>query len=122
MYISNVIFFVQFLDRNMDETNCFGIHCFAEVHSCTELMNKAKTFVLKHFQVKSLETSGNIFNVNISQEICQGDELITITEAKLIEIISSDDLEIDKEETVFHGAVRWLNNQQRAPKSFNQVL
>ena len=95
----------QFLDRNMDETNCLGIHCFAEVHSCTDLMNKAKKFVLKHFQ-----------------EICEGEEFINISEAKLIEIISSDDLEIDKEETVFHACIKWLNSQQRVPKSFHPVL
>ena len=29
----------QFLDRNMDETNCVGIYCFAEVHSCIYLMH-----------------------------------------------------------------------------------
>ena len=39
------------VSRNMDETNCLGIHCFAEVHACTDLMNRAKSFVLKHFQV-----------------------------------------------------------------------
>ena len=50
-----------------------------EVHSCTELMHKAKTFALKHFQ-----------------EIIEGDEFVSITEGKLIEIISSDDLEVDK--------------------------
>ena len=95
----------QFLDRNMDETNCLGIHCFAEVHSCTELMHKAKTFVLKHFQ-----------------EIIEGDEFVSITEGKLIEIISSDDLEVDKEETVFHACIKWLAAQQRVPKSFHKVL
>lgn len=95
----------QFLDKNMDETNCLGIHCFAEVHSCNELMQKAKTYVLKHFQ-----------------DIIEGDEFITISEAKLIEIISSDDLEVDKEETVFHACIKWLNNQQRVPKSFQHVL
>ena len=42
-------------------------------------MNKAKKYVLKHFQ-----------------EIIMGDEFINITETKLIEIISSDDLEVDK--------------------------
>ena len=36
----------------MDETNCLGIHCFAEVHACTELMHRAKAFLLQHFQVK----------------------------------------------------------------------
>ena len=65
--------------RNMDESNCLGIHCFAEIHSCNDLMNKAKKYVLKHFQ-----------------EIIMGDEFINITETKLIEIISSDDLEVDK--------------------------
>jgi len=95
----------QFLDKNMDETNCLGIHCFAEIHSCTELMNKAKKYVLKHFQ-----------------DIIEGDEFSNITEAKLIEIISSDDLEVDKEETVFHACIKWLNNQQRVPKSFHHVL
>ena len=37
--------------RNMDESNCLGIHCFAETHACTELMHRARSFVLKHFQV-----------------------------------------------------------------------
>ena len=96
---------LQFLDKNMDESNCLGIHCFAEIHSCTDLMNKAKTFVLKHFQ-----------------EIIEGEEFINITEVKLIEIISSDDLEVDKEETVFHACIKWLNHQQRVPKSFHHVL
>ena len=68
-------------------------------------MQKAKTFVLKHFQ-----------------EIIEGDEFVTITEAKLVEIISSDDLEVDKEETVFHACIKWLNAQQRVPKSFHHVL
>ena len=95
----------QFLDKNMDESNCLGIHCFAEIHSCTDLMNKAKTFVLKHFQ-----------------EIIEGEEFINITEVKLIEIIASDDLEVDKEETVFHACIKWLNQQQRVPKSFHHVL
>ena len=89
----------------MDESNCLGIHCFAEIHSCSDLMNKAKTFVLKHFQ-----------------EIIEGEEFINITEVKLIEIISSDDLEVDKEETVFHACIKWLNHQQRVPKSFHHVL
>ena len=35
----------------MDESNCLGIHCFAEAHACTQLMLTAKTYVLKHFQV-----------------------------------------------------------------------
>lgn len=95
----------QFLDRNMDETNCLGIHCFAEVHACTELMHRAKSFVLKHFK-----------------DIVDGDEFLNISESKLIEIISSDELVVDREETVFYACTNWLKGQQRVPKCFHHVL
>ena len=42
--------YTMYIFRNMDETNCLGIHCFAEVHACTELMHRAKAFLLQHFQ------------------------------------------------------------------------
>jgi hypothetical protein len=35
--------------QNMDELNCVGIHCFAELHSCSELQQKSKDFILHHF-------------------------------------------------------------------------
>jgi len=97
----------QFLDKHMDETNCLGIHCFAEAHACTDLRNKAKSYVLKHFQ-----------------GIVDQEEFLTITEAKLVEIVSSDDLEVDKEEAVFYAAVMWLNAQQndKTARSFHKVL
>ena len=31
----------QFMERNMDESNCLGIHCFAEAHACDDLQRKA---------------------------------------------------------------------------------
>ena len=37
----------RFLERHMDETNCLGIHCFAEAHACTDLQQKAKDFALR---------------------------------------------------------------------------
>ncbi|XP_023329218.1 kelch-like protein 12 isoform X2 [Eurytemora carolleeae] len=95
----------QFLDRNMDETNCLGIHCFAEVHACTELMHRAKAFLLQHFQ-----------------DIVDGDEFNTISESKLVEIISSDQLVVDKEETVFYACLSWLQAQERVPKCFYNIL
>jgi BTB And C-terminal Kelch/BTB/POZ domain len=39
----------SFMERNMDESNCLMIHCFAEMHSCTCLAEKAKTFALQRF-------------------------------------------------------------------------
>jgi len=51
----------EYISRNMDETNCLGIHCFAEVHACTELMHRAKAFLLQHFQVKLFILLGDLY-------------------------------------------------------------
>ena len=37
------------MERQMDEMNCVGIHCFAEAHSCTMLEERSMDFILQHF-------------------------------------------------------------------------
>ncbi len=32
----------QFMERHMDESNCLGIHCFAEAHACKELQVRTR--------------------------------------------------------------------------------
>lgn len=48
----------RFMERQMDEMNCVGIHCFAEAHSCRELERCSMEYIQQHFstvckQVKS---------------------------------------------------------------------
>ena len=42
------------------------------------------------------------------KEIIESDEFTSIPEAKLVEILASDDLVVDKEETIFMAALKWL--------------
>ena len=42
------------------------------------------------------------------QDIVEGEEFTAISESKLVELISSEDLVVDKEETVFHACLTWL--------------
>ncbi|XP_054287348.1 kelch-like protein 12 [Macrosteles quadrilineatus] len=96
----------QFLERHMDATNCLGIHCFAEAHACTELQKKAKDFALQNFW-----------------EVCHQEEFLTLTAAKLVELTSSDELEVEKEETVFQAVAKWYNHKPEARKpEFAKVL
>lgn len=83
----------SFLERNMDITNALGIHCFAEVHACTELQEKAKKFALQFFPV-----------------VCLQEEFEKLGQAKLVELIRDDDLYIESEEEVFNSVVRWLDH------------
>lgn len=96
----------QYLEQNMDETNSIGIHCFAEAHSCTELQQKSKKFILKHFPSVSLQ-----------------EEYLQLTKDKLIEFLQDEELNIDSEEQVFQSAVRWLDfNTEERTDDFEKVL
>lgn len=39
----------RFMERQMDEMNCVGIHCFAEAHSCRELERRSMEYIQQHF-------------------------------------------------------------------------
>ena len=82
----------DFMEQSMDDSNCIGIHCFAEAHACLDLQKKSKEYILHNFV-----------------SVCMLDEFVTLEQAKLIEIISDDNLEVNFEEVVFTAAIRWLN-------------
>lgn len=80
----------QFLERNMEESNCIGIHCFAEAHACIDLQQKAKQFILKFWL-----------------DVCQQEELLALTPCKMREFVSDDELCVESEEVVFDAVMRW---------------
>ena len=85
----------HFLERHMDESNCLGIHCFAETHACSDLQNKTKLFTLHYFT-----------------DVSQQDEFLHLSAPKLIEFISDDDLRVEAEEAVFDAVIRWLDHDK----------
>lgn len=96
----------HFMERNMDESNCIGIHCFAETHACSSLQQKAKLFTLQHFESVSYH-----------------EEFLGLCKTKLIEFISDDDLWVENEEKVFEAVLRWLeHNRQEQEPDFHEVL
>ncbi|XP_071042134.1 kelch-like protein diablo isoform X2 [Parasteatoda tepidariorum] len=96
----------RFLERHMDATNCLGIHCFAEAHACENLQRKAKEFTLRRFS-----------------DVMSSDELLSLSQSKFIELISSDLLNVEKEETVFDAVLIWLNHDSvNRSEDFHLVL
>lgn len=96
----------QYLEQNMDEANCIGIHCFAEAHACTELQQKSKHYALEHFTAVSLQ-----------------EEYLQLTMEKLTEFLKDDELCVASEEQVFHSAMRWLDYSTDSRKNnFDKVL
>jgi hypothetical protein len=43
-------------------------------------------------------------------DVSHGDEFLGLTSSKLVEFISSDDLQVEREEIVFQAVIRWFNH------------
>ncbi|XP_029997656.1 kelch-like protein diablo [Sphaeramia orbicularis] len=95
----------RFMERQMDEMNCVGIHCFAEAHSCKVLEKRSMDYILEHFS-----------------SVYQQEEFLSLCVDKLTEILGSDHLNVPKEEMVFEAAVLWLNKCPSRKQSFEKVL
>ncbi|KAK7792616.1 hypothetical protein R5R35_009149 [Gryllus longicercus] len=96
----------SFLEWHMDTTNCVGIHCFAETHACTVLQERARQFTLQNFS-----------------EVGNGEEFLGLSPSKVVEFISSDDLVVDREESVFQVVMRWFMHSPEPRKiEFHRVL
>lgn len=83
----------NFLEKEMEPSNCLGIHCFAEAHVCTSLAEKAKEFALENFP-----------------EVAQEEEILLLSQSKLIEIVQSDELNVETEEIVFQAVIDWVKH------------
>ncbi|CAH1239334.1 KLHL21 [Branchiostoma lanceolatum] len=89
----------QFLERQLEPTNCIGIHKFAETHHCKELAETSKAFVLDHFL-----------------DVCQSREFLALDKKFVVDYISSANLRVMKER-VYEAVMSWVKHgvQRRAP-------
>lgn len=55
-------------------------------------------------------------------DVGHGDEFLGLTSAKLVEFISSDELQVEREEIVFQAVMRWFNyNPEQRRADFHKV-
>lgn len=81
----------EFLKRQLDPTNCLGIRAFADTHSCRELLRIADKFTQHNFQ-----------------EVMESEEFLLLPVNQLVDIISSDELNVRSEEQVFSAVMSWV--------------
>lgn len=81
----------EFLKRQLDPSNCLGIRAFADTHSCQDLLLYADKFTQDRFQ-----------------EVIESEEFLLLPVNQLIDIISSDELNVRSEEQVFNAITAWV--------------
>ncbi len=92
----------DFLKQQLDASNCLDIRAFADTHSLIELKRIADEYTKEHFE-----------DVIKSDKFCR---LLT-TPQQLIDLISSDELNVCSESRVLNAAMAWIHHdeQQRRP-------
>eukprot|EP00062_Callorhinchus_milii_P016590 gi/632968046/ref/XP_007900314.1/ PREDICTED: kelch-like protein 21 [Callorhinchus milii] len=99
----------SYLQQRLDVDNCLEMQEFAEAYACRGLAEDTKRFILRHI-------------VELSRE--EGFE--SLPRERITEYVSDDRLHVDKEETAYQIALRWvkadLKHRQRFwPELFQRV-
>ncbi|CAB1329607.1 unnamed protein product, partial [Coregonus sp. 'balchen'] len=81
----------KFLLSQLDPSNCLGIRSFADTHSCSDLLKSAHKYVLQHFV-----------------EVSKTEEFMLLPLKQVLDLISSDNLNVPSEEEVYRAVLSWL--------------
>ncbi|XP_069911202.1 kelch-like protein 12 isoform X6 [Oryctolagus cuniculus] len=86
----------EFLESQLDPSNCLGIRDFAETHNCVDLMQAAEVFSQKHFP-----------------EVVQHEEFILLSQGEVEKLIKCDEIQVDSEEPVFEAVINWVKHAKK---------
>ncbi|XP_033104247.1 kelch-like protein 24 [Anneissia japonica] len=81
----------DFLIENLDPSNCLGIQKFSESLSLWDLHKKAHAYALKNFT-----------------KVVKHDEYYQLTHLELQRYLSSDELNVDREESSYKAILAWI--------------
>ncbi|KAJ8371039.1 hypothetical protein SKAU_G00110670 [Synaphobranchus kaupii] len=83
----------KFLLSQLDPANCLGIRSFADTHSCSDLLKSAHKYVLQHFV-----------------EVSKTEEFMLLPLKQVLDLISSDSLNVPSEEEVYKAVLSWIKH------------
>ncbi|XP_061624537.1 kelch-like protein 17 isoform X2 [Phyllopteryx taeniolatus] len=130
----------KFLLSQLDPSNCLGIRGFADTHSCSDLLKSAHKYVLQHFVEVSkteefmlLPLKQTFARPQLSASIAVTDNFIlppschglfrlprqvrqakaysaTAHRIKVLDLISSDNVNVPSEEEVYRAVLSWVKH------------
>ncbi|XP_065814779.1 kelch-like protein 4 isoform X1 [Labrus bergylta] len=81
----------NFLMKQLHPSNCLGIRSFADAQGCMDLLNVAHNYTMEHFL-----------------EVIQNQEFLLLPTAEIVKLLSSDDINVPDEETIFQALMMWV--------------
>lgn len=81
------------MTENMDASNCLGVYYFSRDLGAEDLADHAQRFLRQHFV-----------------KVCQNEEVLELEAHQLGKLLSSDDLNVFREETILDVVLRWVKH------------
>ena len=85
---------IEVLSRRLGSDNCFSIMQIAEQFGADELAKKAKDFIKVNFPI-----------------VVNNEEFVSLSQEELVHFISSDDIQVEKEEEVYQCVLKWVKHE-----------
>ncbi|KAK2141152.1 hypothetical protein LSH36_1153g00045 [Paralvinella palmiformis] len=95
----------RFMETQLDVTNCVGIYCFAIIHNCMELKNKAEEHIEKNFTL-----------------VHRGEEFLQLGHEKVATFLGSSELNVEKEDIVFEALMKWVSYDRSRVEHLAELL
>ena len=95
----------DFIENNLDPSNCLGVLTFADTHSCSRLYQAALAFSLERFE-----------------EVCQQEEFRQLSANQLREYLHHDALHVSDEEAVYRSVLLWMDSNRDLNSSSQHKL
>ncbi|XP_060865321.1 kelch-like protein 2 isoform X2 [Metopolophium dirhodum] len=91
-YVKDVC--AEFLQKQLNPSNCLGIKAFADLHNSVELLSSCEAYIKKQFF-----------------EVVEYDEFLSLSFEEVIGLISCNDLNVPFEEKVFESVIKWVQHE-----------
>ncbi|XP_016662058.1 kelch-like protein 17 isoform X2 [Acyrthosiphon pisum] len=83
----------EFLQKQLNSSNCFDFKAFADLHNCTDLLSSSEAYIKQHFL-----------------EVIKSEDFLSLSSEDLVKFISSNDLAVPFEEKVFECVIKWVKH------------
>lgn len=96
----------DYLQTQLDASNCLGIRAFADLHGVIELTNYADSYIEQHFH-----------------EVILFDEFLNLNNEQVISLVRNDRISVPNEETVYECVIAWLKyDPEERSKYISELL
>lgn len=87
----------NFLMKQLHPSNCLGIRSFGDAQGCLELLRVAHSYTMEHFI-----------------EVIRNQEFLLLPGNEIAKLLSSDDINVPDEETIFQALMQWVKHDVQA--------